>query len=91
MAISKGVSNRLGDVGRGREKRKRRYDFSEEYVGKDVVIRLSTGEEVVGRLADVTKYWFKVIIRKPNASSELESIDVIYINKTYVAYVKLLS
>jgi len=82
------MSSRLGDVGRGREKRKRRHDFSEEYVGKDVVIRLSTGEEVVGRLVDATKYWFKVVVRNPNAKTELESRDVIYINKAYVACVK---
>jgi len=91
MAISKEVSNRLRDASRerGREKpRKRRHDFSEEYISKDVVIRLSTGEEVRGRLVDATKYWFKVIVRNPNAKTELESIDVIYINKAYVAYVK---
>jgi small nuclear ribonucleoprotein (snRNP)-like protein len=73
------------------KQRKKTQDFSEEYMSKDVIIRLSTGEEIRGRLADATKYWFKVIIRKPNASSELESIDVIYINKAYVAYVKPLS
>jgi small nuclear ribonucleoprotein (snRNP)-like protein len=91
MAISKEVSNRLRDVSRerGKEKhRKRRHDFSEEYMNKDVVIMLSTGEEVRGRLADATKYWFKVVVRNLNAKTELESIDVIYINKAYVAYVK---
>lgn len=85
MAISKEVS-------RAREKREKprkgRQDFSEEYMSKDVVIRLSTGEEVRGRLVDATKYWFKVIVRNPNTKTELESIDVIYINKAYVAYVK---
>jgi hypothetical protein len=71
--------------------RKKLQDFSEEYMNKDVIIRLSTGEEVRGKLMDSTRYWFKILIRNPNAESELESIDVIYVNKAYVAYVKPLS
>jgi small nuclear ribonucleoprotein (snRNP)-like protein len=71
--------------------RKKMQDFSEEYMNKDVIIQLSTGEEVRGKLMESTRYWFKILIRNPNAESELESIDVIYVNKAYVAYVKPLS
>jgi hypothetical protein len=71
---------------KAREKRGQRgrtHDFSEEYLGRDVVVKLSTGEEVRGRLVEATKYWFKVLVGDP-ARPE----DVIYVNKAYVAYVR---
>jgi small nuclear ribonucleoprotein (snRNP)-like protein len=79
------------EVREPRERKKRVQDFSEEYINKDVVVKLATGEEIRGKLMDSTRYWFKILIRNPNAKTELESIDVIYVNKAYVAYVKPLS
>ena len=75
----------------GKERKKRLQDFSEEYIDKEIVVKLATGEEIRGRLVDSTRYWFKILIRNPNAKTELESIEVIYVNKAYVAYVKPLS
>jgi small nuclear ribonucleoprotein (snRNP)-like protein len=68
--------------------RKRTEGFSEEYMNKDVIIKLSIGEEVRGRLVEATKYWFKILIGNPNTKAKLESIDDIYINKAYIAYIK---
>ena len=83
--------DRKGSKERSGEKKKRLQDFSEEYIDKEIAVKLATGEEIRGRLVDSTRYWFKILVRNPNAKTELESIEVIYVNKAYVAYVKPLS
>ena len=54
-------------------------DFSEEYTGKRVVLRMSDGSTVEGQLLEARKYWFKV---KSNTG-------VIYVNKGFVKSIEV--
>ena len=55
-------------------------DFSEEYAGKRVVLRMSDGSTVEGQLLEARKYWFKV--KDSNAR-------LIYVNKGYVKTIEV--
>jgi small nuclear ribonucleoprotein (snRNP)-like protein len=82
------VAHKEVGKGSGERQRKKLQDFSDEYINKEVIVKLATGEEVRGKLIDSSRYWFKILVKNPKAKTELESVDVIYINKAYVAYVK---
>jgi small nuclear ribonucleoprotein (snRNP)-like protein len=82
------VAHKEVGKGSGERQRKKLQDFSDEYINKEVIVKLATGEEVRGKLIDSSRYWFKILVKNPKAKTELESVDVIYINKAYIAYVK---
>ena len=64
----------------GRALRGRFSDFSEEYAGKRVVVKLSDGSVVEGHLLEARRYWFKV----KDSNSK-----VIYVNKGLVKTVEI--
>ena len=54
-------------------------DFSEEYSGKRVVLRMSDGSTVEGLLLEARRYWFKV----------KSSTGTVYVNKGFVKTVEV--
>jgi len=55
-------------------------DFSEEYVGKRVVVTMHNGLVMEGLLLEARKYWFKL----KDANS-----NVVYVNKGFVATIEV--
>jgi len=61
--------------------RSKKGDFSEEYVGQEVVIQLSNpNERLMGRLEEARRYWIKLITFPENR--------VYYINKAWIVYIQ---
>jgi len=65
-----------GDVG---ARQRKPSDFSEEYVGKHVVLKMSDGSTIEGILLEARRYWFKV-----------KGFDagIIYVSKGFVKTVR---
>ncbi len=60
-------------------RQQRHQDFSEEYVGRSVIVELFNGTKLVGRLVESRKYWVKV---------EVNGEGVKYINKGFIVSIK---
>jgi len=55
-------------------------DFSDEYVGKQVVLKLCNGSSIEGILVEARRFWFKVRDR---------GLSIIYVNKGFVESVEI--
>ena len=67
--------------GQGRQKRVVRDDFGDEWVGKEVESEVAKGASVVvlrGRVAEVAKYWIKMIVDG----------GIVYVNKAAVISIR---
>jgi len=64
-----------------RSEKEKKGDFSEEYVGQEVVIQLSNpNERLMGRLEEARRYWIKLVSFPENR--------VYYINKAWIVYIQ---
>ena len=64
-----------------KDKESKKGDFSEEYVGQEVVVQLSNpNERLMGRLEEARRYWIKLISFPENR--------VYYINKAWIVYIQ---
>jgi len=61
------------------KKVQRHSDFSEEYVGREISVRLHDGSVVKGVLVEARRYWFKVKV----------SGKIVYLNKAHVVFVEV--
>jgi len=61
------------------KERSKKGDFSEEYVGQEVVVQLQD-ERLMGRLEEARRYWIKLITFPEGRTY--------YINKAWIVYIQ---
>jgi len=80
-SVKKNIKTETQRSSEKEKERSKKGDFSEEYVGQEVVIQLSNpNERLMGRLEEARRYWIKLMSFPENR--------VYYINKAWIVYIQ---
>jgi|GEM_PF-1449614 len=78
-SVKKNIKTETQRSSEKEKERSKKGDFSEEYVGQEVVVQLQN-ERLMGRLEEARRYWIKLMSFPENR--------VYYINKAWIVYIQ---
>jgi len=78
-SVKKNIKTETQRSSEKEKERSKKGDFSEEYVGQEVVVQLQN-ERLMGRLEEARRYWIKLITFPEGRTY--------YINKAWIVYIQ---